>query len=38
MCMPATCRACGKHSYTGCGMHVEQVLAHVPVEQRCDCE
>jgi len=37
MCMPATCRSCGKATYSGCGSHVEQVLAGVPQSQRCDC-
>jgi len=37
MCSPATCRSCGKASYTGCGRHVEQVLREVPKEQRCSC-
>ncbi len=37
MCSPATCRTCGKPSYTGCGQHVERVLGHVPVDQRCSC-
>jgi hypothetical protein len=37
MCSPATCRTCGKASYTGCGQHVEQVLAGVPQHQRCSC-
>lgn len=37
MCSPATCRTCGKATYTGCGQHVDQVLAGVPAEQRCDC-
>ena len=38
MCSPATCRLCGKVTYSGCGNHVAQVLAavrhpamHVPV-------
>ena len=37
MCSPATCRACGKASYSGCGQHVDQVLAGVPQQQRCAC-
>ncbi|GAA1956007.1 hypothetical protein [Kitasatospora viridis] len=35
MCRRTTCRTCGKPSYAGCGMHVEQVLADVPRAQRC---
>ncbi|ACV78920.1 hypothetical protein Namu_2565 [Nakamurella multipartita DSM 44233] len=37
MCSPATCPSCGKASYTGCGQHVDQVLAGVPAHQRCSC-
>ncbi len=37
MCSPATCRSCGKATYTGCGQHVDQVLAAVPADQRCEC-
>lgn len=35
MCRPTTCRTCGKASWAGCGMHVDQVLAGVPKAQRC---
>jgi hypothetical protein len=37
MCSPAICNQCRKVTYTGCGMHVEQVLANVPQDQRCTC-
>ena len=37
MCSPARCGTCGKTTWTGCGDHAEQVMAHVPVEQRCTC-
>lgn len=37
MCSPATCAQCGKATYRGCGQHVDQVLAGVPQEQRCEC-
>ena len=37
MCQRATCKSCGKATYRGCGMHVEQVLAGVPTSQRCSC-
>ncbi|MFN0283421.1 MAG: hypothetical protein ACKVZ6_15805 [Kineosporiaceae bacterium] len=37
MCRSATCRACGKASWKGCGQHVEQVLRSVPRNQRCSC-
>lgn len=35
MCRPAVCRTCGKTTWKGCGMHVDQVLAAVPRDQRC---
>jgi hypothetical protein len=37
MCSRIQCEKCGKPSYRGCGMHVEQVLRDVPVTQRCRC-
>ena len=37
MCRQVQCRNCGKPTFAGCGMHVEQVLGHVPPEQRCKC-
>ena len=37
MCQPATCRACGKATYRGCGQHVDQVLKGVPRSARCTC-
>jgi hypothetical protein len=37
MCSPATCRTCGKATYTGCGRHVEQVLGGVAQNKRCAC-
>jgi hypothetical protein len=38
MCQRTTCRSCGKPTYVGCGLHVEQVLGEVPVSGRCACE
>ncbi|MDH6708180.1 hypothetical protein P3T27_004919 [Kitasatospora sp. MAA19] len=38
MCRRTTCRTCGKASYAGCGMHVDQVLAGVPESGRCACD
>ncbi len=35
MCRPTTCKTCGKTTWAGCGMHVDQVMASVPTEQRC---
>lgn len=37
MCHRITCRTCGRPSYAGCGMHIEQVLGDVPRERRCHC-
>ena len=37
MCQRVTCRRCGKVSWTGCGLHVEQVLAGVPQTDLCTC-
>ena len=37
MCKRIDCPRCGKPSFTGCGAHVEQVLAGVPKAQRCRC-
>ena len=38
MCQRITCKSCGKATYRGCGMHVEQVLAGIPNSQRCTCD
>ena len=35
MCRRITCRRCGKASWAGCGMHVNQVMAGVPRSERC---
>lgn len=37
MCRRIRCSKCGKPSFAGCGMHVEQVLHDVPPEKRCRC-
>ena len=37
MCQRVTCSSCGKPSFVGCGMHVEQVLRDVPAADRCRC-
>lgn len=37
MCSPAPCRSCGKVTWSGCGMHVDQVMAGVPRERQCSC-
>ena len=36
MCRPTSCRTCGKTTWAGCGMHVQQVMAGVPKAQRCE--
>ncbi|RKE17881.1 hypothetical protein BX266_1152 [Streptomyces sp. TLI_171] len=38
MCRRVTCKSCGRPTFAGCGMHVEQVLAGVPKSQRCACD
>ena len=35
MCRAVTCKKCGKTSWSGCGQHVDQVLAGVPRGDRC---
>lgn len=37
MCSPITCPQCAKPGWRGCGAHVEQILGHVPKDQRCKC-
>lgn len=37
MCRRVSCGSCGKPSFAGCGMHVEQVLGDVPKAERCRC-
>jgi len=37
MCSRSNCARCGKPSYVGCGMHVEQVLHDVALADRCHC-
>jgi hypothetical protein len=37
MCQRVKCDRCGKPSWVGCGAHVEQILADVPPEKRCQC-
>ena len=37
MCRRVDCTKCGRPTYTGCGAHVEQVLADVPTADRCRC-
>ena len=35
MCRPVTCKKCAKTTWAGCGMHVDDVMRDVPVDQRC---
>lgn len=37
MCKPMACSDCGKTTWTGCGMHVDQVMSRVPAAQQCTC-
>lgn len=37
MCSPARCSKCGKTTWTGCGQHVDQVMARVADSDRCTC-
>ncbi len=37
MCRPAPCSSCGKTTWAGCGLHVDQVMVHVPTDARCTC-
>ena len=37
MCRLVECPRCGRPTYAGCGAHIEQVLGHVPVADRCRC-
>jgi hypothetical protein len=37
MCFPVACSVCKKTTWDGCGMHVDDVMADVPAEQRCTC-
>lgn len=37
MCRPITCPRCSKTGWTGCGQHVDQVMAVVPANQQCQC-
>lgn len=35
MCRAVNCRACGKTTWAGCGMHVDAVRRSVPAGQWC---
>jgi len=38
MCSKVTCPNCTKPTWFGCGGHIEEALAGVPVAERCQCE
>lgn len=38
MCSPVRCRTCGKTTWSGCGQHVDEVMANVPKAEQCACE
>ena len=35
MCRAVACKTCGKTTWAGCGMHVNQVMAGVASSDRC---
>jgi hypothetical protein len=37
MCTQIPCSECGKPTWVGCGRHVGQVMAGIPLEKRCAC-
>ncbi|MBK8866623.1 MAG: hypothetical protein KBF43_11520 [Dermatophilaceae bacterium] len=37
MCSRVKCRRCGKATWSGCGQHVQQVMAGVPKADQCSC-
>jgi hypothetical protein len=37
MCKRVTCPTCNKPTWAGCGQHIEQALAGVPMSERCTC-
>jgi hypothetical protein len=37
MCRRVECSKCGRPTYAGCGLHVEQVLGDVAPAVRCRC-
>jgi hypothetical protein len=38
MCRPLKCDNCGKMTWEGCGLHVEEALAGIPEDQICECD
>lgn len=37
MCHRVRCEKCGKETWAGCGLHVEEALRGVPADKRCQC-
>lgn len=35
MCYEVTCPICGKKTWAGCGMHIDQVMRGIPQDQGC---
>ena len=35
MCRAAKCNNCSKMSWVGCGLHIDDALRGIPVEERC---
>lgn len=38
MCRPTKCRKCNKTTWAGCGNHVQDVMRHIPKNERCSCD
>ena len=36
MCQPVRCEVCGKTTWMGCGLDIDEVKAQVPADQWCD--
>jgi len=37
MCSRVQCKTCGKPTWQGCGLHIEQALEGVALDERCHC-
>jgi hypothetical protein len=37
MCRRIRCKTCKKWTWAGCGQHIEQALAGIKPEDRCQC-
>ncbi|MFN8015432.1 MAG: hypothetical protein U0R17_02335 [Acidimicrobiia bacterium] len=38
MCRAIKCKKCGKVTWSGCGQHVDQVMAGVSEDDKCKCD